>query len=79
MTKGKGCVGVESVKTSAEVYSPVNGVINEVNSILEKPERLQEDPEGNGWLVKIAVKDVKALSGLMDSESYKKYLAEECN
>ena len=62
---------VESVKTSSDVYAPVDGEIIEVNNALEDaPETLNADPYGAGWLVKIKVADPAPLSGLMDSSAY---------
>lgn len=65
---------VESVKAASEVYMPVAGEITEVNEELEgEPEIINEDPYGNGWLVKIKVTDDSRLAGLMDADAYKEY------
>lgn|GEM_PF-31050 len=62
---------VESVKTSSDVYSPVDGEIVEVNDALESaPETINSDPYGEGWLVKIKVADAAPLASLMDASSY---------
>ncbi len=65
---------IESVKAASEVYLPVAGEIIEVNSELEgEPEIVNEDPYGNGWMVKIKVTDASNLENLMDAAAYKEY------
>jgi len=65
---------IESVKAASEVYMPVAGEIIEVNSELEgEPEIVNEDPYGNGWMIKIKITDDSNLSNLMDVEAYKEY------
>jgi len=62
---------VESVKTSSDVYSPVQGEIIEVNESLDSnPEQVNSDPFGDGWLVKIKITDQGTLGDAMDSEAY---------
>jgi glycine cleavage system H protein len=58
-SKGDSIVEVEATKTVAEAYAPMNIVITEVNSQLEtEPELINEDPVGDGWMVKAEVKEV---------------------
>lgn len=65
---------IESVKAASEVYSPIAGEIIEVNSELEgEPEMVNEDPYGNGWMVKIKITDASNLENLMDVDAYKEY------
>lgn len=65
---------VESVKAASEVYLPVAGEITEVNTELEgEPEIVNEDPYGNGWMVKIKITDDSNLDNLMDAAAYKEY------
>ena len=65
---------IESVKAASEVYVPVAGEIIEVNDELEgEPEIVNEDPYGNGWMVKIKVTDASNLDNLMDADAYKAY------
>lgn len=65
---------IESVKAASEVYLPIAGEIIEVNSELEgEPEIVNEDPYGNGWMVKIKVTDASNLDNLMDVNAYKEY------
>lgn len=71
-------VGIlESVKSANEIYSPVNGIILEHNvNIFEKPHIINEDPLGDGWLLKISCVD-KSDPELMDSETYEEYVESE--
>ncbi len=65
---------IESVKAASEVYLPIAGEIIEVNDELEgEPEIVNEDPYGNGWMVKIKVTDASNLDNLMDADAYKAY------
>lgn len=65
---------VESVKAASEVYVPVAGEIIEVNTELEsEPEIVNEDPYGNGWMIKIRVTDASNLGNLMDATAYRAY------
>jgi len=66
---------IESVKAVAEIYTPVSGEIVETNeAVLDEPALLNEDPHGEGWLVKIKVTDESALSDLMDAEAYEAFV-----
>lgn len=63
---------VEAVKTVSDLFMPVTGTINEVNKGLDsKPELVNTDPYGDGWMVKITFKDEAELGGLLSAESYK--------
>jgi glycine cleavage system H protein len=67
---------IESVKAVAEVYTPVAGEVAEVNSALEdEPELVNDDPHGDGWLIKLKVSDKGDLSELMNAEQYEEYIA----
>lgn len=64
---------VESVKTTSDVYSAVDGEIVEVNAALtDKPGLLNDDPYGDGWLVKIKITDAAGLDKLVDAATYDK-------
>jgi len=66
---------VESVKAASEVYAPVSGEVLEVNGeLVSAPEKVNEDPTGTGWFLKIKVSDTSELDKLMDAESYKSYV-----
>ncbi len=66
---------VESSKAASDVYCPVAGKVTEVNSELEaKPELINEDCYGHGWICKLKITDKKSLQGLMDAKKYEEYL-----
>ena len=68
------CV-VESVKTVGDIYAPVDGEIVEVNEVLEtSPEKINNDPYGDGWLVKLKVSDSTQVDALMDATAYGAFL-----
>ena len=74
MAKGDEAAVVESVKAASEVYSPIGGEVTEVNGALEdEPAKVNEDPSGDGWFLKIKIADKGELDGLMDEEAYKAY------
>ena len=62
---------VESVKAVSEIYSPVSGVVTEVNNALrDHPEQVNADPYGNGWILKLRLTNSSERAGLMDSTAY---------
>ncbi len=72
--KGKAVGSVESVKAVSDIYAPVSGEIVEVNELLTTaPEKLNDDPHGDAWLVKIRISDVSELDELLSPEDYQKY------
>jgi glycine cleavage system H protein len=69
---------VESVKTAADVYAPISGEVVEINKQLEtRPELINEDPYGDGWICRIKPADLDELEGLMDADAYRESIAEE--
>jgi glycine cleavage system H protein len=69
---------VESVKAVSDIYAPVSGKVLEVNDDLpENPEMLNEDPYGDGWIIKIEMSDPEELDDLMTAAEYEQYVAEE--
>ena len=71
---GSDAVVIESVKAAGEVKAPVSGSVVEVNeSLVDEPEKVNNDPMGAGWFVKIKVTDTSELDALMDEEAYKEY------
>ena len=69
---------IDSMKTTSDLYAPVSGEITEVNSELEdRPELMNEDPYGEGWILKLRIKDRSELEGLLDVDSYETLLKEE--
>jgi glycine cleavage system H protein len=62
---------VESVKAASDVYAPISGTISDVNkALIEKPELINSDPYGQGWIFKIVPDDVTELESLLDAEQY---------
>jgi glycine cleavage system H protein len=69
---------VESVKAVSDIYSPVSGEVIEINDALSTaPEKLNESPHGDGWLVKIRLSVPAEIQGLLSAADYAKYVAEE--
>lgn len=69
---------IDSTKASSEVYAPLSGEVTEVNTKIEdSPEVVNEDPYGEGWLVKVKLSDPSEVDELMDAAAYKKLLEEE--
>jgi glycine cleavage system H protein len=65
------------VKAVSDVYSPLSGEITEVNEAAkDSPEKINEDPYGDGWLVKVKLSDPSEVDQLMDAAAYKKMLEE---
>ncbi len=69
---------VESVKAVSDIYAPVSGTVIDVNEDLaESPEVVNQDPYGDGWLIKVRVSDTSDLDDLMSNEDYEKMIARE--
>ena len=69
---------VESVKAVSDIYAPVSGTVLEVNEDLaESPEVVNQDPYGDGWLIKVRVSDPADLDDLMDNDQYEQMIARE--
>lgn len=70
---------IESVKTTADVFSPISGTIKEVNRELEdSPELINEDPYGKGWIARVEPSNLdEDLKNLMKAEEYREFLKEE--
>ncbi len=73
VTEAGASVGeVESTKSVSEIYTPVNGTVVEINTELaDAPERLNEDPYGDGWICVIELAEGADLSALLDAEAYR--------
>ena len=68
---------VESTKAVSDVYAPLSGEVSEVNDDLpDNPELINEDPYGDGWMVKITLGDKADLEDLMTAEEYRKFIEE---
>src|SRR5208282_2471241 len=75
---GKSFGTVESVKAVSEIFSPVSGEVTETNSLLsDSPEKVNSDPHGAAWLIKVKLADPKEASSLMDAAAYQAYVAEK--
>ena len=68
---------IEAVKAVSELYSPVGGTVVESNKALEQdPALVNRDPYGQGWMVKVKLKDRKELEGLLRADAYAKHVGE---
>ncbi len=68
---------VESVKAVSDVYAPLSGEITSVNeAISDRPELINEDPYGEGWLVKVRLSDPSQVGELLDAEAYRGLLSD---
>jgi len=67
---------IEAVKTVSDLFLPVSGTITEVNPILEnEPEKVNSDPYGDGWIVKLKVENSADVENLMDAAAYEKLVS----
>jgi glycine cleavage system H protein len=77
-TQGKTFGSVESVKAVSDIYSPVSGEVVEVNELLAtNPEKLNEDPHGSAWLVKIRLSAPDEVKNLLSPADYETYVGEK--
>ena len=77
VTKDASYGEVESVKAVSDVIAPLSGEILEVNAkVVEAPETVNEDPYGEGWLIRIRLSDPSEVDALLDADAYKQVLAE---
>ena len=71
VTQGDEAAVVESVKAAGEVKSPVGGTIMEINeSLVDTPEKVNDDPMGEGWIYKVVITDPTEWESLMDEAAY---------
>jgi glycine cleavage system H protein len=76
VTKDESYAEVESVKAVSDVYAPLSGEILEANEALkDNPEAINDDPYGEGWLVKVRLSDPSEADALMDAETYRSGLS----
>ena len=69
---------VESVKAVSEIYMPVSGEVVEVNdSLVEAPEKINDDPYGEGWIIRTRLEDPSQLEELMSAHEYLQYVKDE--
>jgi len=78
LSPGKTFSSVESVKAVSEIYAPAGGQVLEANATLQnKPEVINSDPHGAGWLVKVRLSNPAELNSLMDAKAYEAYVEEK--
>ncbi|MCU1463080.1 MAG: gcvH [Acidimicrobiales bacterium] len=68
---------VESTKSVSDIYAPISGVVAEINAeLVDAPQRLNDDPYGDGWICVIEAADAAALDGLLDAAAYSALIAD---
>lgn len=73
--RGDACSNIESVKAVSDIYAPLSGEIVQINEVLEsKPEQINMDPYGEGWIFKLNIENPEELNDLMTVEEYDEYL-----
>lgn len=78
LSKGQTLGSVESVKAVSDIYSPVSGEVLESNAVLSTtPEKLNEDPHGDAWLVKVKLTTPSEINDLMNAADYQTYVGAE--
>jgi len=78
LEQGKNLGSVESVKAVSDIFAPVSGEVTEINETLATtPEKLNEDPHGAAWLVKIKLSVPDEVNRLLSAEDYQKYVGAE--
>src|SRR5437588_7658066 len=78
VTKDSSYGEVESVKAVSEVIAPLSGEVVEVNrKVVDEPETVNDDPYGDGWLIRIRLSEPAEVESLLDAEAYKQVLAEQ--
>jgi glycine cleavage system H protein len=69
---------VESVKAVSDIYAPVSGSVLEINDVLpDNPETINDDPYGDGWMIRVELSDKDDLTDLMDAEEYAEYVQQQ--
>jgi glycine cleavage system H protein len=77
LERGKDAAVVESVKAASEVYAPVDGAVTEINPrLLDQPDTVNTDPQGNGWFFKVKLADIAQLDALLDEVQYNNLIQE---
>src|SRR3954464_15495684 len=78
VTKDASYGEVESVKAVSDLIAPLSGEVLEVNAkVVDAPETVNDDPYGEGWLVRIRLSDPSEVDGLMDADAYQRFVAEQ--
>jgi glycine cleavage system H protein len=77
LTIGEPFGTIEAVKTVSDMYGPLSGKVIEVNSLLsDNPEKVNTDPYGEGWMIKIEIADQSEIADLLDSGAYKEVIGQ---
>ncbi|MGH8072958.1 MAG: glycine cleavage system protein GcvH [Lysobacter sp.] len=75
---GNACAVIESVKAASDIYAPVTGTVVEVNTALnEKPETINEDAYGDGWIYVLQIEEPEQLNELLDPDAYAELLEDD--
>jgi glycine cleavage system H protein len=78
VTRGEAYGEVESVKAVSDVIAPLSGEVLDVNQkAVDEPETVNEDPYGEGWLVRVRLSDVSEVDDLMDADAYRAHVADQ--
>lgn len=78
VTAGNGVAVVESVKAASDIYAPISGTVTEVNEALnDKPETINEDAFGDGWIFKLKIADKSELDDLLTPDDYQELIENE--
>lgn len=76
--KGKACIVLESVKTAADIYSPLTGNVIKINEkVQEAPELVNNDPYGEGWLFELEIKNSGEINNMLTPDEYKELIGEK--
>ncbi len=71
VSAGDSVAVIESVKAASDTYAPVSGEIVEVNAdLVDAPDRINDDPYGDGWMYKVAMEDPEEVESLLDADAY---------
>ncbi|MBT7332793.1 MAG: glycine cleavage system protein GcvH [Gammaproteobacteria bacterium] len=71
ISSGDEAAVVESVKAASDIYAPISGVVTAINTALEDaPEKVNQDPYGDGWFFKLQPGDAREVEGLLDAQAY---------
>ncbi len=69
---------LESVKAVSDIFAPISGAVVEINDDLkDNPETINEDPYGDGWMIKVQMTDIDELKDLMGSEDYAEFIEQQ--
>ena len=77
LEQGKSFGVVESVKTASDLYAPVGGTVTRVNDqLIDRPELVNQDPYGEGWMIEIRIVDASQVGALLTAEQYEQLIAQ---